>query len=121
MRLLLLLVLAAPQSNAGTWTGILVDSRCYQSLVNNRNPTDTLFNVNQDRNSKVSYCSPKAKTKSFGVLQLDGSVSKLDPAGNANAEVLVRSAPKGAKKLSVTVTGEISHNTVKVDSIVRTP
>ena len=45
----------------------------------------------------------------------------LCSAGNAKVAALIRSAPKGAKKFYVKVTGEISHNAVKVDSIVRTP
>ena len=117
MRPLILLVLVAGLCTAGTWAGILVDSHCYQSLVNNRNPNDTLFNVNQDRNSEVRYCSPKAKTKSFGVLQLEGSVLKLDPAGNAKATQLVRNAPKSAKKFYVIVTGELNKDTLRLDSI----
>ncbi|HUA17806.1 MAG TPA: hypothetical protein VMU80_12590 [Bryobacteraceae bacterium] len=117
MRLVLLFCLAPALCVAGTWTGTLVDSSCYEDLFNNRNPRDTLFYVDQDRNAEVSYCSPKVKTKHFGVLELDGTVLELDPAGTAKAVDLVRSAPKGTRKFYVKVTGELTRNTVKVDTI----
>ena len=117
MRLLLLFCLAPALCTAGTWQGTLVDSRCYENLVNNHNPSDTLYNVDQDRNSEVIYCSPKVKSKSFGVLEPDGTVLKLDPAGTAKAAQLVRSAPKATKKFYVKLNGELTKNTVKVDSI----
>jgi len=51
------------------------------------------------------------------VVQQNGEMFKLDAAGNAKAAELVRDAAKKSR-LHVTVTGEMSKDTVRVDSIV---
>jgi hypothetical protein len=115
-RILAVLCLASTLSFAGTWTGLLVDSRCYAAAERNANPTDTLTSVDRDGYSEVRRCSPKPKTKSFAVVPPGGPSCKLDPEGNAKAAELVRMT--GKKSLyRVTVTGEMNKNAVKVDSI----
>jgi hypothetical protein len=121
MRLLLLFCLAPALCTAGTWTGNLVDSKCYQTMEQNHSPSDTETNVDRDRDIEIRYCHPKVKTKAFAIVDFNGQSFLLDSAGNAKAAELVRSAPKGTKKFYVTLMGEMSHNTVKVDSIARTP
>ena len=103
---------------AESWSGNLVDSKCYGYMERNENPTDTMTYVDRDRNSETRYCSPNTKTKSFAVVLQDGLNFNLDTAGNAKAAELVRNT--GKKSLFVvTVTGEMSkRNTVKVDSIL---
>jgi len=115
-RLAAALCLSAFLSFGGTWSGALVDSKCYDAEERNVNPTDTLTNVDRDGNREIRYCSPSAKTKSFAVVQADGPALKLDAAGNVKAAKLL---PKTGKKsrIFVAVTGEIDRNTIKVESI----
>ena len=116
MRLAALLCLSSALSFGGAWSGFLVDSKCYDAEERNVNPTDTLTNVDRDGNRELRYCSPSAKTKFFAVVQSDGPSLKLDLAGNAKAADLVRKIGKKSL-LTVAVTGEISRNTIQVDSI----
>jgi hypothetical protein len=114
-----LVALAAISSGFGfaqRWSGALVDSKCYASEERNVNPTDTSTYVDRDRNLEIRYCSPRAKTTSFAVVQQDGLHFDLDAAGNAKAAQLVRTI--GKKPLVVVaITGELVKNTIKVDSI----
>jgi len=101
---------------AETWPGFLVDSKCYEAEERNRNPTTTLEDVNRDKDQEIRYCRPRAKTQSFMFVDHDGISLRLDSSGNTRAAELVRnSAPKG--EMAITVTGEKSGNTIKVDSI----
>jgi hypothetical protein len=115
-RLAVLLFLSLALSFAGSWSGALVDSKCYDAEQRNVNPTDTLTNVDRDGNLQIRYCSPSPKTKSFAVVQSDGPSLKLDSAGNAKATELVRKSGRKSQ-LNVAVTGEMSGNAIKVDSI----
>jgi hypothetical protein len=116
LRLAALLCLPPALSFAGSWSGALVDSKCYDAEERNVNPTDTLTNVDRDGNREIRYCSPSAKTRSFTLVQSDGPSLKLDDAGNARAAELVRKAGKKSLRI-VAVTGEMERNTIKVDSI----
>jgi hypothetical protein len=115
-RLAALLCLSSALGFAGSWSGALVDSKCYDAEQRNVNPTDTLTNVDRDGNREIRYCSPSAKTKLFAVVQSDGPSLKLDSAGNAKAAELVRNIGKKSP-LAVAITGEINRDTIKVDSI----
>jgi hypothetical protein len=116
MRLAVSLYLSTALSFGGAWSGALVDSKCYDALERNVNPTDTLTYVDRDGNREIRYCSPNAKTKSFAVVPSDGPSFKFDSAGNAKAIELVRKT--GKKSLhAVAVTGEMKNNTIQVDSI----
>lgn len=110
------LVLSSALSFAGNWSGVLVDAKCFSSEERNVNPTDTLTNVDRDRNLEIEYCSPRTKTKSFAVVQRNGLSFYLDSAGNAQAVELVRKTGKKSV-FPVVITGEMTKNTVKVDSI----
>ncbi len=116
LRLAASFVLSSALTFAGSWSGVLVDSKCFDSEERNVNPTDTLTNVDRDRNLEIDYCSPRTKTKSFAVVQRDGLSFHLDSAGNAQAAELVRKTGKKSV-FPVVVTGEMSKNIVKVDSI----
>jgi hypothetical protein len=108
--------LGIPVSWAASWPGVLVDAKCYQAEQRNVNPTDTLTNVDRDGNLELRYCSPGAKTKSYAIVQQDGTSFNLDAAGNAEAAGLVRK--RGQKSLmEVAVTGEKRKATIQVDSI----
>jgi hypothetical protein len=99
-----------------TWSGYLVDSKCYASQERNVNPFDSNFNTNHDRGYEIRVCQPNAKTKSFTVVDSDGVSFELDPSGNEKAANLIRQAPK-KPVISVTVTGKKHEDTVAVDSI----
>jgi hypothetical protein len=111
-----LLYLSAALLPADNWTGFLVDARCYGARERNVNPTDTLTAVDRDQNSELRYCAPSVKTKSFALVQQDGSSFTLDSAGNAKANELVRKAGK-TSWLIVAVSGEAKKHTITVDSI----
>jgi len=99
---------------AESWSGTLVDSRCWDSEENNTRATSIY--VDRDRNMEIRLCSPKAKTKSFAVVLPDGFSLRLDGAGNERAAELVQRSNK-RNAVTVVITGETSGNTVKVDSI----
>jgi len=120
IRLAALFCLGSALSFAESWSGVLVDSRCYDSMQRNVNPTDTLTNVDRDMNQQIRYCSPNARTKSFAVVLPEGMSFRLDSAGNAEAAQLVRKAGKKSRFV-VAVTGTITKGTVKVDSILLAP
>jgi len=120
IRLAALFCLASALSFAESWSGVLVDSRCYDTMQRNVNPTDTLTNVDRDMNQQIRYCSPNAKSKSFAVVLPEGMSFRLDSAGNAEAAQLVRKAGKKSRFV-VAVTGTITKGTVKVDSILLAP
>lgn len=116
IRLIAFVCLVAVPSVAGSWTGYLVDSRCYDISEQNVNPWDTLSNVDRDKDLEIRLCSPNAKTRSFAVVQSDWQSVKLDSAGNAKAADLVRKIGKKSEFL-VNVTGEKGKATIEVDAI----
>jgi len=111
-----LIFVATALASAASWSGALVDSRCYQSEENNVNPHDTLINVDRDRGLEIRFCSPGHKTKSFAVVDRDGLSFKLDAGGNTKAADLVQKTGKKPLYI-VALTGEKSKDTVKVGSI----
>jgi hypothetical protein len=105
---------------AESWTGDLVDSRCYESEENNVNAFDPPNHVNHDRGYEIRVCRPHARTKSFAVVDNDGRTFQLDPSGNDKVAELVRQTDKKSRLL-VTVTGAVTRQKhkkiVSVDSI----
>ena len=116
VRFAMLLGLASTACFAETWSGPLVDSKCYGAEQRNVNPTDTQTAVDVDRGYEIQYCSPTRKTKRFAIVGPEGERLKLDDAGNTKAADLVRSAKKRTP-FAVTVTGVRAGNRVQVDSI----
>ena len=100
-----------------TWTGYLVDAKCYASEERNVNPFDPTFDTNHDRGYEVRVCQPTAKTKSFTVVDSDGVSFELDPSGNTRAASLIRQGTSKKSVITVTLTGEKQEHRVKVDSI----
>jgi hypothetical protein len=90
---------------AGSWSGYLVDSKCYQNEEDNRNPWDTNPDVSRDKDLELRLCPPNAKTKSFALVQRNWVSLKFDSAGNEKAAELVRKVGKKAV-FPVTVAGE---------------
>jgi len=118
-RLAALVALACASSLAESWRGALVDWRCFESEEHNVNPTDTLTNVDRDRNWEIRFCSPRAKSKSFALVDRDGQSLQLDSEGNRKAAELVRKTGKKDLFL-VVVNGEKSGKKLMVDSIATT-
>lgn len=120
LRVAALLAFSFAVSFAETWSGYLVDSKCYAAEERNVNPTDTETYVDRDGASEIRYCSPRLKTKSFAVVEPEGDVVQLDSSGNAKAAELVRNLGK-KHVVIVTVTGELIAKAIKVDSIAAVP
>jgi hypothetical protein len=115
-RFVALFCLASGLSFAESWSGYLVDGRCFDSEENNVNPTDTLLYVDRDRGFGIRACSPRVKAKFFEVVLSDGTRFRLDTAGNAKALDLVRNLG-GRSTVVVDVTGEMKKNIVEVSAI----
>ncbi len=116
VRLTILALVSAGLSVAGTWSGSLVDTKCYESEERNVNPTDTLTAVDRDINMELRFCSPRAKTMSFTLVLADNLSFRLDAAGNAKAAELVRKTGK-TQRLTVAVTGEAVKHTIQVEAL----
>ena len=99
-----------------SWNGLLVDARCYAAEKRNHNPTDTSTAVDEDKGQMIRYCSPKAKTKSFGIVGEDGTLYRLDPAGDGKAAELVKSVGK-RQMLEVAVSGTLHDRVIQTDSV----
>jgi hypothetical protein len=111
-----LLLLAPPLGLADTWSGFLVDSKCYAAEERNVGPRNSQPHVNKDMAGQIWYCAPRPKTKNFAVVLDDWSSLRFDASGNAMASGLVR---KTAKRdfMRVTVDGQRNQRTVTVNSI----
>jgi hypothetical protein len=110
-------LVAAPSFAGGNWSGYLVNSSCYADEESNVNPTDTLTYVDRDKDLEIRLCAPNAKTKSFALVQSDGTWFKLDAAGNTKATELVQKTGKIKNHFLVVVAGEMTKNTLQVTSI----
>lgn len=110
------LLLVSGMALGAEWSGVLVDSRCFAAKERNVSPSNTLLYVDRDRAAEIAYCSPHKNTKSFGVVQADGSDLEFDAAGNAKAAELVRKTGKKSGYV-VIVTGERTRNTVAVNTL----
>ena len=104
-------------SGAENWTGWLVNARCYESVKHNVSPQDSLIYVDRDRGEEILYCSPNTKTKTFTIVDRDGSKVDLDTNGNTQGAYLVLKAGKRTHYV-VTITGERQKGVIKVNSIV---
>jgi hypothetical protein len=114
-RVTVLLGLVATVGFAATWTGELVDRRCYVAIEDNIGP-DGPYYVDRDISGEIGECAPRVKTHAFEVVQLDEVPIDLDSRGNAQCAALVR---KYGKKplLLVQVVGEKTGHTIKVRSV----
>ena len=99
------LCIAAALSYAESWTGKLVDAPCH----------DRSLQPGQAK-SPAESCTATQTTTSFAIETADGKVYKLDAAGNAKAATMMKGNPD-SKDASVTISGSMDGQTVKVDSI----
>lgn len=109
-----LLCLASETAFAASWSGILVDARCFESAQGNHNVTDST--ALEDVGLEIRLCLPKAKTRSLAIVRPDGAKLTLDSHGNELAMDLVRQGFKKSTRY-VTVSGERKKNTIAVNSI----
>jgi hypothetical protein len=116
MRLLSLLIGLSTVGFAGTWSGYLVDSRCYESQQNNVSADTTT--VSRDMNVGLQQCRANLKTKRFTIVLNDWSVLKLDTAGNERAAAIVRHNPKRSALYCITVAGSRVKNMIVAGPVV---
>jgi hypothetical protein len=114
IRLAGLLGLAGTLGFAATWSGVLVDAKCYADMQGNGR--SSLYYVDRDTNWIVRYCAPRFKTARFEVVPVDGSSFLLDSNGNSQASALVRKVGK-KRLLVVQVAGVKSGRDIKVNTV----
>src|ERR1700722_6687049 len=114
--IVVLVCLAAMPAFANSWSGVLVDSKCYEAEERSVSPNDRFNHAYQDTDVEVQVCTPSQKTRSFSIVGHGGFGVRLNPFGNELATAIVRQT--GKKHLvKVTVTGEMSKNAIDVGSI----
>ncbi|HEY2645490.1 MAG TPA: hypothetical protein VGI34_00875 [Candidatus Acidoferrales bacterium] len=109
------LVASTASFATGSWSGYLVDSKCYETRLRNVNPWSP-STVTRDMDLVIEYCAPKAKTKSLGLVQKDWTMFKFDPAGNARAAEFVKNTAK-QKVYPVTIVGNMDGRILKLESV----
>ncbi len=114
MRIAVLACLSSTLGLAESWSGTLVDSRCWDSEENNTRATSTY--VDRDANSRSGFARRKQKRDLLWLCYPVALTSKLDAAGNERAAELVRKSDK-RNAVAVVITGETNGNTIKVNSI----
>ena len=113
-----LLAFTSALSFAGTWSGSLVDFRCFESEESNVNPDYINVPAARDIDFEIRACLPRPnKTKTFAFVLSSGEGVRLDPAGNAKAAALVRTAGKRKHYFVVDISGNLEKDTLHVDSI----
>lgn len=116
MRVAILMVLMTAPGFATTWSGFLVDSRCWNSRQTNVTAETTT--VGRSMNAEVRDCSPTDDTKRFSVVQRDWRRFRLDSDGNVRAAQIVRKNQKRRVVYDVNVNGVLGERrTIKVSSI----
>jgi hypothetical protein len=113
LRIACFLCLLSPLGLAESWSGILVDSKCYDSAARNVNPWEPYH----DKAMDARLCRPTDRTKAFAIVQDDWTRLKLDSSANPQAAEVVRSADRKRHYWGVVVTGEKNKDTVKVETI----
>jgi hypothetical protein len=109
------LVASTASCATGSWSGYLVDSKCYESSLRSVNPWSP-STVTRDMDLIIKHCPPKAKTKSFALVQKDWTMVRFDAAGNARAAEFVKNTAKQGVYL-VTIVGNMAGRILKVDSV----
>jgi hypothetical protein len=121
VKLIAVVLLLSIPGFSTTSSGYLVDARCFQAEERNVNPDYINMPGARDLDFEIRACSPQSnKTTSFMVVLSSGLVLKLDAAGNTQAAKLVNAAGKPGKRhryFAVNITGTVSNDTLRVDSI----
>jgi hypothetical protein len=125
MRLASLLFCLSTLGFAETWSGFLVDSRCYSNDEFNVSQ-DANYTVGRDMRRTLRQCAATPETKKFAIVRNDWTRLKLDAAGNERAASIVRRGNK-SELYCVTVAGArmkknvIATRSVSVASIRKLP
>ena len=106
------LCLASALGFGESWSGVLVDSRCYDSEETNVNP----YEPYHDQELEVRFCRPNVHTKAFAIVLRDWLRLRLDPGGSAKAADLVRNSGKKTY-LGVVIMGVRNKDLITVESI----
>jgi hypothetical protein len=114
VRLAGLLALFSTLGTAETWSGALVDAKCYGWFRGNSR--SSLQFVDRNTAWMISYCAPSLKTGCFEVVPEDGGTFPLDSYGNAQAWALVRKIGRRSI-LVVQVNGEKKGKDILVSSL----
>lgn len=114
LRLTALFSLASVISLAGSWTGALVDSDCYDHLQ--ANTSHDAGHTGTNNKKAIRYCAANGKTKSYAIIQSDGSRFNLDCTGQEKAIEQALKASNKAPHL-VHITGDMNGNAIKVAAI----
>jgi hypothetical protein len=114
LRLTGMLGLVATLGFATSWSGSLVDARCYAGFQGSK--TSAMHYVDRNTSWVIGYCAPRVRTSSFVVVPVDGGTFPLDSNGNAQASKIVRKI--GRKRLIlVQVAGVRKRNNVTVNTV----
>lgn len=99
-----MLCLTSALAPAGTWTGRLIDSDCWNRQARNPElPPDS--------------CVPTRFTTRFAVQTPDGAVHRLDPTGNARAVEVMHGFSYDRPEAQVTIDGEQDDGVIRVEDI----
>jgi hypothetical protein len=115
-----LLTMLSTLASATTWSGVLVDGKCYAGFRGNTR--SSLRFVDRDTAWMIQYCAPTFKTGCFVVVPVDGGTFPLDSHGNAQAWALVRKIGK-RRLLVVEVDGvkkgkDVAVSTIKLTKVL---
>ena len=115
LRLVFAFLLTSLLGFAESWTGALVDSGCYSGIRANTSHDAGHTGVNLRRVMRA--CSPKRNTKSFALVEKNGSTFSLDCTGNEAAMQDFLNATESPH--IVLVRGEANDHKITVESISR--
>jgi hypothetical protein len=99
-RLLGAAVVFSAMALAETWTGHVIDTMC----------------KGKDAANHTKQCSLGCAKSGFGIVTADGKFIKFDKEGNEKALEAIKATDK-EKDLTATVTGSMSGDEIKVESI----
>ena len=117
LRLAGLLIGLSTLGFAGTWSGFLVSSACYQSEMNNASQDDVMA-TNRDMRMVLTQCAATHRTRHFAIVLNDWTARRLDAAGNERAAAIVRKSPKPTPLFCVTVSGVRERHMVVAGPVV---
>ena len=105
---------AAVPAMAESWSGQLVNSDCYSGHLNS-NPRES-HPGSYDTGLMIRQCRPETKDATFAVVEPEGQVVTLNASSNEKVLELLHKAGK-KRMYTVTVTGEMTQSSVKVETI----
>lgn len=119
-------VLLSTFALAESWSGVLLDSSCYDRQAQ-QSPTaqgqSTPGQSQSSQSSAAQSCVATSSTSSFA-LETGGKIYKLDSSGNSKAMTALKSRADrstgqtgASKQVMATVEGSESAGTIKVDRI----